>query len=215
MGKELLTTPRGELMWAKVLRPGIANRGKPGEREQWSVDLLLAKSDAEAQQFIKGLKGAFLAAHGAASRPGPNGLPWRNFINEQGDELDIWQVSFKRNCQTSRGADLAPPIVQDAKGTSWPADVLIGNGSVGKVAFDVWSWSNPEGGKGISLNLHGVRVLHLVEYAPPNASEAFGDAEDGYVLTGNEPRVQASATAAPAAEPGWGDGSSSDEEIPF
>ncbi|MEB3360681.1 MAG: hypothetical protein VKI42_01000 [Synechococcaceae cyanobacterium] len=214
MGKQLLVAPRGELMWAKVLRPGIANKGKPDEKEQWSVDLLLAKADAEAQKFIQSLKQQFLDAHGSASRPGPNGLPWRTFLNEQGDETDIWQISFKRNVRTSRGAELAPPVVQDARGTLWPSDVLIGNGSVGKVAFDIWSWSNPEGGKGVSLNLHGVRVLHLVEYAPPDASEAFGDAEDGYVLTGNEPKVQP-AGAQPAAalkEPDWG---GSEEEVPF
>jgi hypothetical protein len=91
--------------------------------------------------------------------------------------------------------------------------VLIGNGSAGRVAYDAWHWTNPEGGKGVSLNLQGVRVLHLVEYAPPDPGEAFGAPEKGYVLTGNEPRAAAQPTSpTPASAQGWDDG---DDEIPF
>lgn len=176
-------------MWAKVLRPGIAGRGTDNEKEQWSVDLLLSKGDAEAQAFAKLLKEAFIEAHGSTSRPGSHGLPWKTFKDESGEETDLWQFSFKRNVRTRAGAELTPPVVQDAAGSRWPEDVLVGNGSSGKVAFSIWSWNNPEAGKGISLNLEGVRVLHLVEYAPPDPGIAFGAPEKGFVLTGNEKRT--------------------------
>jgi hypothetical protein len=204
-------TPQGELMWAKVLRPGLQNKGKPGEKEVWSVDLLLSKADAEAQAFVRSLKEKFVAAHGSGSRPGPNGLPFKTYLDENGDETQLWQFSFKRNCVTSRGQELPPPVVQDAAGTPWPKDVLIGNGSTGKIAYDTWHWTNPEGGKGISLNLHAVRVLHLVEYQQMNAADAFGEPEQGYVLTGNE--VRSSQGSMPAqAGAGWPD---EDDEAPF
>lgn len=169
-------------MWAKVLAPGVANQGKPDEKEQWSVDLLLSKGDAIAQAFVKMLKEEFIAAHGSASRPGTHGLPYKPHRDQNGDETDLWQFTFKRSVRTQRGIELAPPAVQDAKGNAWPGDVLIGNGSTGRVAFHVWSWSNPEAGKGISLGLEGLRVLHLVEYTAPNPSAAFGEPEDGYEI---------------------------------
>ena len=213
MGSKVCVSPVGELMWAKVLRPGIANKGKPSEKEQWSIDLLLSKDDAEAQAFARSLKERFIEAHGTSARPGPNGLPYRTFLDDNGDETGLWCFRFARNVVTTRGIELSPPVVQDAAGTPWPVDVLIGNGSTGRVAYDPWHWTNPEGGKGISLNLQGVRVLHLVEYAPPNPGEAFGAPEKGYVLTGNEPRAAAQpASPLPASSQGWDDG---DEDIPF
>lgn len=202
-------------MWAKVLRPGVANRGKDTEREQWSVDLLLSKADAQAQAFAKAIKQAFIDAHGNASRPGPNGLPFKTYVDQKGDETDLWQFSFKRNTETYRGTALPPPAVQDAKGNAWPKDVLIGNGSAGKVAYTIWDWNNPEGGKGVSLNLEGVRVLHLVEYAPPDASAAFGEPEEGFELTGDETRCtleQAEEQAQPATA---AFDSSESDDIPF
>lgn len=196
-------------MWAKVLLPGVVNKGKESEKEQWSIDLLLSKADADAQAFAKSIKQAFIDAHGSASKPGPNGLPFKTYLDQNGDETQLWQFAFKRNVVTKRGIELPPPAVQDAKGTRWPKDVLIGNGSTGKVAFSTWSWTNPEGGKGISLNLEGVRVLHLVEYSAPDTTAAFGEPEEGYVLTGNEARVTAPE---PAAE---GPSSWDSDEMPF
>lgn len=213
MASKVLVSPAGELMWAKVLRPGIANKGKSTEKEMWSCELLLSKDDAEAQAFAKLLKERFIEAHGSAARPGPNGLPYRTYLDEAGDETQLWAFRFGRNRFTSRGQELAPPVVQDSQGSPWPSDVLIGNGSAGRVAFSPWHWTNPEGGKGISLNLEGVRVLHLVEYQPPNPAAAFGEPEKGYVLTGGEARTTEPVAVAPTKAPAsaWDDA----EEIPF
>lgn len=213
MASKVLVSPIGELMWAKVLRPGIANKGKSSEKEMWSCELLLSKADSEAQAFVKLLKDRFIEAHGSAARPGPNGLPYRTYADQNGDETQLWSFRFGRNTVTSRGQELNPPVVQDSQGNPWPQDVLIGNGSTGRVAFDTWHWSNPEGGKGLSLNLQGVRVLHLVEYQAPDPGAAFGEPEAGYVLTGNETRSAepAAAKPTPIAASAWDDA----EEIPF
>lgn len=215
MASGIIVSPKGELMWAKVTRPVVANAGKPDEREEYSVDLLLAKADAEAQELVKRIKQAFVDAHGTASRPGPNGLPYKTYLDEQGNETDLWKFTFKRGVATRRGNLLPPPVVQDAQKTAWPADVHIGNGSAGKVAFKPYTWNNPEAGKGISLQLEGVRVLHLVPYVPPSAADAFGDAEEGYVLAGDEPRAAGAAGQQGGRVDGWDDGPASEEEIPF
>ena len=203
MPREIKVTPHGELCWAKVLQPGLVNRGRENEKEIYSIDLLLSKADASAQAFVKSLKQAFVHAHGTSTKPGLNGLPFRTYVDSNGDETELWQFNFKRNTVTPRGIELPPPAVQDAKGQPWPKDVLIGNGSTGKVAFHIWSWTNPEGGKGISLSLEAVRVLHLVPYAPISSGDAFGEPEEGYTLTGKETRV-----APPEKEeagPAWDD----------
>jgi hypothetical protein len=198
-----MVSPMGDLMWAKVLTPGIQNAGKASEKEAYSIELLMPKGDPEAEAFVKKLKGLFIAEHGNASRPGQNGLPCKTYLNEKGEETGLWKFSFNRNTTTKRGTELPPPVVQDAKGQPWPKDHLIGNGSTGKVAFTYYAWDSPEGGKGISLQLEAVRVITFVEYAPPNHAAAFGDAEEGYELPFQ-----------PAGDDPFG-GESSEEDIPF
>jgi hypothetical protein len=203
MARETLVTPVGDLMWAKVLTPGIQNAGKASEKEAYSIELLMPKGDADAQAFATKIKKLFMEEHGNAARPGQNGLPFKTYLNEKGEETDLWKFSFNRNTTTKRGNPVGPPVVQDAKGKPWPTDLLIGNGSTGKVAFTYYSWDSPEGGKGLSLQLEAVRVLTLVEYTAPNHAAAFGDAEEGFEL----PEQQ------PADEFGFGD--PSEEEVPF
>ena len=184
-----MVSPMGDLMWAKVLTPGIQNAGKKDEKEAYSIDLLMPKGDPEAEAFVKSLKQLFLSQHGTASRPGQNGLPYKTYRNDDGDETDIWKFSFSRNTVTRRGNPLPPPAVQDASGQPWPRDMLIGNGSTGKIAFTYFAWDSEEGGKGISLQLEAVRVITFQPYVPPNHAEAFGAAEEGFVL----PKQAASA----------------------
>jgi hypothetical protein len=206
MARETMVTPLGDLMWAKILTPGIQNAGKASEKEAYSIELLMPKGDAEAQAFVKKLKQLFVAEHGAAARPGQNGMPVKTYLDEKGDETDLWKFSFSRNVATKRGTPLPPPIVQDAKGQPWPVDMLIGNGSTGKVAFTYYSWDSPEGGKGISLQLEAVRVITYQPYTPPNHAAAFGDAEEGFALPEQE-----------SGDPdpfGLG-GDPSEEEVPF
>lgn len=202
MARETLISPLGDLMWAQVLKPGIQNRGKPSEKEVWSVDLLLPKSDPEAQAFVTSIKKLFVHEFGTAARPGQNGMPFKTYLDDQGNETDLWKIAFSRNTVTKRGTELSPPAVQDAKGNPWPKDLLIGNGSTGKVAFTYFPWDNPEGGKGVSLQLEAVRVITLQEYAPPSPADAFGEPEEGFTLP-----------AAATEDDDWG--TPSDEEAPF
>ena len=204
MPRETLISPLGDLMWAQVLKPGIQNRGKPSEKEVWSVDLLLPKSDPEAQSFVTMIKKLFVHEFGTAARPGQNGMPIKTYLDEQGKETDLYKIAFTRNTVTRRGTALTPPWVEDSKGTVWQDGLLIGNGSTGKVAFNYFTWDNPEGGKGLSLQLEAVRVITLQEYVQPRPADAFGGPEEGFEL-------------APAASaPGWFDGEpASEEEIPF
>lgn len=179
MPQGLIVTPPGTLIWAAVLKPKLKNAGKSDEKLVYECDLLLAMADKDAQALIGTIKGVFSDRFGANARPGSKGIPVRRYVDEAGDETDIWKLSFSRNVVTARGTALPPPVVQDSKGTPWPADLLIGNGSEGKIAFKPWTWDSPDGGKGVSLELHGVRVLSHVPYEAADAAAAFGDPEAG------------------------------------
>ena len=183
MPQDLIVTPPGSLLWAAVLKPKLKNADKPDEKQVYECDLLLAMADKDAQNLVQTIKAEFTARFGERARPGSKGMPLRRYVDDQGEETDLWKLSFSRNVVTARGTALPPPVVQDAKGSPWPSDLLIGNGSEGKIAFKPWTWNNPEGGMGISLELHGVRVLNHVAYAPADAAAAFGDAEEGCDLS--------------------------------
>lgn len=192
-------------MWAAVLKPKLKNAGKSDEKMVYECDLLLGMADKDAQALIGTIKGVFSGRFGANARPGSKGIPVRRYVDEDDNETDIWKLSFSRNVVTARGAALPPPVVQDAKGNPWPADLLIGNGSEGKVAFRAWTWDN-EGGKGVSLELHGVRVLSHVPYQAADAAAAFGAPEPGCDLAALNP---ADPPAGADAEP------ASQEEVPW
>ncbi len=206
MARETMVAPMGDLMWAKVLTPGIQNAGKEDEKEAYSVELLMPKGDPEAEAFVKRLKLLFVAEHGNTSRPGQNGLPFKTYRDDKGDETDLWKFSFNRKTATCKGTPLPPPVVQDAKGKPWPVDTLIGNGSTGKIAFTHYGWDSPEGGKGISLQLEAVRVISFQPYVPPDHAAAFGDAEEGFSLPEQK---------AEEGDPFGFGGDPSDDSIPF
>jgi hypothetical protein len=212
MARELIVSPMGSLMWPALFRPRLLNRGKPDEKQAWEIKLLLETADADAQFFVKQLKGIFTQCHGAAARPGKNGLPFSRYIDANGDETDLWVFKFAKNVVTSRGTPLSPPVVTDAQGNPWPEALAIGNGSAGKVAFGTYSWDSSEGGKGLSLELEAVRIIGFQEYIPAAATAAFGDPEPGFVL----PPDLLGGTGVPAGTgaDGFG-GSASKEEIPW
>lgn len=194
-------------MWAFLSRPKLVRNTDGTEKEQWAISLLLPMEDASSQAFIATIKQAFVDAYGRV-KPGPNGWPFKRYVKDDGTETDLWVVGFSKNVKTKRGVELSPPVVQDSKGNPWPPDCLIGNGSEGKIAYSIWNWDSPVGGKGVSLNLDAVRILVHQEYVPANPADAFGDPEEGAV---------APALKAAAADPDpFADlGPASDEEIPF
>lgn len=216
----LPTTPPGELMWPKVLKPGPLEKKKPGRipKTGWSVDLLLAENDDATRELIREIQDFFWFKHGQGKRPGQNGKPYKPFLDPEEKPTGLIVFRFKTNqfleqLNPVTGAierqELSPPEVQDARGNPWPRDLLIGNGSVGRIAFKMYGWSNDEGGLGVSLDLRGVRVLEHVRYEGDSARDAFGDPEEGYTLANGSVFNQPPASSAPAQEP------EDDEEVPF
>ena len=198
MASETLVTPAGEVLFANVLKPKLV-KNKKGEKLQYGIVLLQAdpEQDPGSKLLIGSLHKAFMDHFGGNAKYGANGKPWKRetVVNDEGIEIPtgLLRITFSRDTQTSRGTELPPPMVQDAKGNPWPVDVAIGNGSVCKIAYSVYLWDNQEGGKGITLQLLGVRVLNHVPYTMQAVDPGiFGAPEEG---------TDATALAPAAADP--------------
>jgi len=203
MASETLVTPAGEVLFANVLKPKLV-KNESGDKWQYGIVLLQAdpEQDQIAKQFVGSLHRAFMEKYGGNAKYGANGKKWKRetLTNEEGIEVPtgLIRITFSRDIATSRGIELPPPMVQDAKGNPWPVDVAIGNGSVCKIAYSIWPWDHPVGGKGLTLQLLGVRVLNHVPYVMQAVDPGvFGAPEEG---------TDATALAPAAADPFGPDG---------
>ena len=191
MPRELIVSPRGEALWAKIL--GEPAEGyEEGSPKSWSVSLLLDPNDPETIAFVERLEAVFEDFHGPKSKVAANGWPFADETtkDEKGRPVPTGKIkfNFKRKHELARGGFKDAPLVVDSKKNLWPADKLIGNGSKIKVAFSPWKWDGPSG-KGMSLELESVQVLELVSYSKEDVADAFGEEEGGYVL--DTPAAQA------------------------
>lgn len=210
-------------MFAHLFTPRTIKSQDGPDKSQYGIVLIQAnpEQDHQVAEFIKGLHTEFVAKFGTAATYGPNGKPWKketNMDQASGQEVQtgLTRISFNRDTQTRGGAILPPPSVEDAAGKPWPSAVAIGNGSVVRVGFSIYLWDSPKGGKGMSLNLLGVRILEHVPYTPQTmAPGAFGAAEPGVDCTSNAVLALAGGTGAGASDVPWDDGPADEDEIPF
>lgn len=181
MPRELIVSPRGEALWAKVLGEPTAFEDNP---KAWSVSLVLDPSDPATIAFTERLEKCFEEFHGPKAKVSRHGWPFaeQTVRDEKGREVPTGKVEFrfKRKELTAKGQIKSPPLVVDSKKNLWPPETLIGNGSKIKVAFSPWGW-DMAGAKGMSLELEQIQVLELVEYAGRDV-DPFEE-EDGYVVS--------------------------------
>jgi hypothetical protein len=181
MPRELIVSPRGEALWAKVLGEPTAFEDNP---KAWSVSLVLDPSDPATIAFTERLEKCFEEFHGPKAKVSRHGWPFAEQTerDEKGREVPTGKIEFrfKRKELTAKGQVKSPPLVVDSKKNLWPVETLIGNGSKIKVAFSPWGW-DMAGAKGMSLELEQIQVLELVEYAGRDV-DPFEE-EDGYVVS--------------------------------
>ena len=177
MPRQLIVSPKGEAVWAKVLGEPVAYEDNP---KAWSVSLLLDPEDPETITFVERLEEAFAEFHGKIDKVAANGWPFADetIKDDKGRPMKTGKLkfNFKRKEMLSSGSIKQPPLVHDSKLNIWPQDKLIGNGSKVRIAFSPWSWAGPSG-KGMSLELEQVQVIDLVSYE--NETENPFKEEDG------------------------------------
>ena len=184
MAKNIMVL-EGSAQWAKVLEPDT----KWNPLGDYSINLQLAQADAAPmcerleeivqEEFKKAVK---------EKPPLKNTLTTQDVSNtvydkDTGDDTGKVEFKFKLKAKVQRKDGSyyeQQPAVLDAKKQPLPKDMLIGNGSRVKVAFEPFPYIMQSTKKvGVSLRLKAVQVLDLVEYG--NAATSVFDEEDGYV----------------------------------
>lgn len=199
MAKNILVL-EGNALWAKVFEPDT----KFNPLGDYSINIQMPVADAAAMS--EQLEAIVQAKFNEAIKEDPrlkNTLSTSDvcqpvFDRETGDDTGLVEFKFKLKAKVQKRDGTyyeQQPAVLDAKKTPLSKDVLIGNGSKVKVAFEPIPYVMGSTKKaGVSLRLKAVQVIDLVEYGN-NAASVF-DEEDGYVA----PDTPAASSAKPQEE---------------
>jgi hypothetical protein len=204
MAKNILVL-EGSALWAKVFEPDT----KFNPLGDYSINLQM--SVAEAAAMSEQLEGIVQAKFNEAIKEDPrlkNTLTTQDvcttvFDRETGDDTGLVEFKFKLKAKVQKRDGTyyeQQPAVLDSKKVPISKDVLVGNGSRVKVAFEPIPYVMASTKKaGVSLRLKAVQVIDLVEYG--NSAASVFDEEDGFVApptteAANAPVIEELADAA-------------------
>jgi hypothetical protein len=200
MGTITQISPVGRLEWAKLFTPEkkFATEQKP--HGVYSIDLILKKDAAtpllkllkemddanykqaaddalKAHREKNGQKDSFKDGLAFAKAKGleRNDLPGKPVKDENFNETGEIKFSFKEDAvwekrDGSWRKEMKPKVV-NAVNKPWDRTVDIGNGSTGKIAFEINPYQRPA--CGVSVKLRGVQVLTWVEFGGSKSSSPF------------------------------------------
>ena len=164
----LQKSPVGELQWVFITGQGKQNFN--GDGYNYCADLVL-KTDSDACQGLKDLiLEEFHAEMGTKANAKSTG--WRD--KDDGNTV----FTFKTGATFKDGT---PQVITtfDKNGNKFDlGDTKIGNGSVGKVFFNIGTYTFQQS-KGVSLYLKAIQIASLNEYTdlPQQADSIDGDFE--------------------------------------
>ena len=172
------TTAVGEIIFAHVLKPE-EYQGKSTNKFTLMLKLaekdkkkLLAEIDAEWQKFVESEEGRH---HNYKYEYG-NGLK-----AYKDDEYFKFKMTHIIHCSNGRDWERHVPIF-DAHCNEISGEITgIGNGSKGKVAYELAPFYITDKNYGVALRMTGVQILDLVEEGSASASSLGFGQEDGFV----------------------------------
>jgi hypothetical protein len=199
-------SPVGRLEWAKLFQPDkkFASEQKP--HGIYSVDLILPKDQAAPLlKLLKEMDDANFkqtandalkeyrekndkkdkfkdgAAFAKAKGIQRNAVPGKPVKDDNLEETGEIRFQFREDAKWvkkdgSQVWDMKPKTV-NAKNKKWDEEVDIGNGSTGKVAFEINPYQKPA--CGVSIKLRGVQVLEWVEYGGSKGGASYFAEEEG------------------------------------
>jgi hypothetical protein len=184
MAKNILVL-EGTALWAKVFEPDT----KFNPLGDYSINLQMpvAQAAAMSEQLDQIVQAKFNEAVKADPRL-KNTLTTQDvcqpvFDRETGDDTGNVEFKFKLKAKVQKRDGTyyeQQPAVLDSKKVPMTNDILIGNGSRVKVAFEPIPYVMASTKKaGVSLRLKAVQVIDLVEYG--NSAASVFDEEDGFV----------------------------------
>ena len=216
MARQTYTTPEVTLEWAKVFGEPRVNKKYPKKKPAWEVDVVLDLNNEKHVQWIEWIEDQYQVHHGSRGKS----THWNpikddaKIKNQKRCTMRLNQFDLKNGGGKSGPPDVfaGEGIEGMAKGQPWPANVEIGNGSKGRVKFEIYPWGEGSD-NGLSLNVRAIQVTeHLAfERARTAASYDFDTSEEGEALA----KAAAAAPRVPTfedADQGEGMGNSSAED---
>mgnify|MGYP005822908949 CR=1 FL=1 len=210
-------SPKGKLQWAKLFTPEkkFATEQKP--HGVYSVDLILPKEDAAPiQKLLKEMDNAHFKktanealkkfregkdgekdnfkdglAFAKAKEMKRNPVPGKPVKDENLEETGEIKFTFKEDAKWVRKSDgkvydMQPRVV-NAKNKPWDKTKEIGNGSLGKVSYEINPYEKPC--CGVSIRLRGVQVLDWIEYQKSGDTSPFQE-EEGEDINSAEEAIE-------------------------
>jgi len=167
VAKELHKTPPAPCRWAKILDPNGYKAYDESKPKEWSIELMLSSKDPDHFTFVEEAETLFDKNH-----PGERkGMYWWPGKEGDGDDKGLTLVRFKSTLRQFKDGNFTkPPVVLDKDEKPWPADKLIGNGSIVRVAFNVYAWKSSMMGAGMTFQPLYVMVMEHVPYTETTAS---------------------------------------------
>lgn len=175
----------GSAQWAKVFEPDT----KFNPLGDFSINLQMTAAQAAPMcERLEQLVQEKFAEVVKADPRQKNTLTTADVSNvvydrDTGDDTGNVEFKFKLKAKVQKRDGTyyeQQPAVLDAKKKPLPKDVLVGNGSRVKVAFEPITYSMASTKKvGVSLRLKAVQVIDLVEFG--NSAASVFDEEEGYV----------------------------------
>jgi hypothetical protein len=184
MAKNILVL-EGSAQWAKVFEPDT----KFNPLGDYSINLQMPV--AQAAEMSEKLEAIVQAKFNEAVEADPrlkNTLTTQDvcqpvYDRDTGDDTGNVEFKFKLKAKIQKRDGTwyeQQPAVLDSKKVPMTNDILIGNGSRVKVAFEPIPYVMASTKKaGVSLRLKAVQVIDLVEYG--NSAASVFDEEDGFV----------------------------------
>ena len=185
------TSPRGVFVYPKLTAPDTKFKAE-GE---YSVKLKVAEDAPGVAALVKQIEkeaAASLAAAKEKAKTPAEAKKWETkylpFTRVEDDEGNATgEIEFKFSMKASGVSKKTgkpwtmKPTLFDAKGKPINGSVNIGNGTVGKVSYEIIPYSpTAQVGASVKLALAAAQIIELRSYGEQSAKDHGFDEEDGY-----------------------------------
>ena len=176
-----VTTPLGTAYYAYIFTPDT----KFDENGVYQVNLRMSKSDAKplVKVIDNTIEETMEASTSKKKKLAPK--PYYKATDADGNETGEIEFKFKQKAviKTKKGDMKMQPKVFDCKGKPLVEQLIVGNGSRIKIAFEPYGYDVPSIGVGASLRLKAVQIVDLVNAEV--GGFGFGEEEGNFVVEAN------------------------------
>ena len=176
-----VTTPLGTAYFAYIFTPDT----KFDDNGVYQVNLRMSKSDAKplVKVIDNTIEETMEASKSKKKKLAPK--PYFKATDSEGNETGEIEFKFKQKAviKTKKGDMKMQPKVFDCKGKPIVEQMLVGNGSRIKIAFEPYGYDVASIGIGASLRLKAVQIVDLVN--SETGGFGFGEEDGSFVVEAN------------------------------